>query len=153
MRILYDHQIFCLQKYGGISRYFVELNKNLPKGADGRISLHESDNVYVKDWKGVRPQNYKFNHFFWQHDFYGKWRLHMWLDKFRKHKYYPDYNKNYSIEQLKQGEYDIFHPTYFNDYFLPYLNGKPFVLTIHDMIPELYPHFFKQDDVQIVMKR
>jgi hypothetical protein len=25
MRILYDHQIFCLQQYGGILRYFYEL--------------------------------------------------------------------------------------------------------------------------------
>ena len=153
MQILYDHQIFSLQKYGGISRYFVELYKNLPKEAEGRFSLHESDNVYVKDWKGIRPYNDKFNHFLFQHDFRGKWRLHVWLDRFRKHKYYPDYNTNYSIELLKQGNYDIFHPTYFSDYFLPYLNGKPFVLTIHDMIPELYPQYFKQDDVQIIMKR
>lgn len=38
--------------------------------------------------------------------------------------------------------------------FLPYLNGKPFVLTIHDMIPELYPQYFRADvDPQIMGKR
>ena len=31
MNILYDHQIFMLQEYGGISRYFHELIANLNK--------------------------------------------------------------------------------------------------------------------------
>ena len=29
MKIIYDHKIFWRQKYGGISRYFVNLFKNL----------------------------------------------------------------------------------------------------------------------------
>ena len=58
-----------------------------------------------------------------------------------------------TIEELQKGEYDIFHPTFFDDYFLPYLKGKPFVLTIHDMIPELYPLFFRPDDIHIILKR
>ena len=29
MKIAYDHTIFLIQKYGGISRYFNELAKNL----------------------------------------------------------------------------------------------------------------------------
>ena len=62
----------------------------------------------------------------------------MLTDKFRKHKYYPEYNTNYVFEELDKGDFDVFHPTYYSDYFLSHLNGKPFVLTIHDMIPELY---------------
>jgi hypothetical protein len=31
MRILYDHQIFTLQKFGGISRYFCELISRFSK--------------------------------------------------------------------------------------------------------------------------
>ncbi len=31
MKILYDHQMFLKQKYGGITKYFCELMKNLPK--------------------------------------------------------------------------------------------------------------------------
>ena len=153
MRILYDHQAFTAQKYGGVSRCFVELYKNLPKGVDARISVQESDNIYLRDIINVRPNGYMFDHFICRHHFKGKWRLHVWSDQFRKHKYYPDYNTNCSIEQLKTGDFDIFHPTFFNDYFLPYLNGKPFVLTIHDMIPELYPQYFSSNDSQIVMKR
>lgn len=38
---------------------------------------------------------------------------------------------------LKKGDFDIFHPT-FDDYFLPFLGKKPFVITVHDMIPEIF---------------
>jgi len=71
----------------------------------------------------------------------------------RRVKYYPDYNRNYLFYLLRKGDFDVFHPTFFDDYFLPYLNGKPFVLTIHDMIPERYPQYFGKDDFQIVMKK
>lgn len=39
---------------------------------------------------------------------------------------------------LKKGDFDIFHPTFFDDYFLPFLGKKPFVITVHDMIPEIF---------------
>ena len=59
-------------------------------------------------------------------------------------------NKRYAIQLLEAADYDIFHPTFFDEYFLPHLHGRPFVLTIHDMIPELY---FKRGDMQIERKR
>ncbi len=153
MRILYDHQAFTIQKYGGVSRCFAELYKNLPKEVNAHILVHESDNVYLKDVKGVHPKGYHFNHFICHWDFPGKCRLHILTDRFRKHKFYPEYNTNYVFEELDKGDFDIFHPTYYSDYFLPHLHGKPFVLTIHDMIPELYPQYYGNDNVQIVMKR
>ena len=153
MRVLYDHQAFTIQKYGGVSRCFVELYKHLPKEVDARILVHESDNVYLKDTPGVHPKGYHYKHFICHWNFPGKCRLHIMADRFRSHKYYPEYNTNYVFEELDKGDFDIFHPTYYSDYFLPHLNGKPFVLTIHDMIPELYPQYYGQDNVQIVMKR
>lgn len=40
---------------------------------------------------------------------------------------------------LSKGKFDVFHPTYYNSSFLKDLPGnKPFVLTVHDMIHELY---------------
>ena len=30
MKIAYNHQIFSTQRFGGVSRYFVELAKNIP---------------------------------------------------------------------------------------------------------------------------
>ena len=142
-----------MQTHGGVSRSFVELYRHLPQEVDAEISILESDNAYVQWLDGIKPSEYQYHHFLWNKDFRGKGYLHRWYDKLTRGGYYPDYNKNHSIKLLQQGDFDIFHPTYFDDYFLPYMNGKPFVLTIHDMIPELYPQYFGSDDFQIVMKR
>ena len=48
MKIIYDYQIFCLQKYGGISRYIVELVKNINDiSVNEEISI-ELNNGYIK---------------------------------------------------------------------------------------------------------
>ncbi|MFA5216261.1 hypothetical protein [Sulfuricurvum sp.] len=51
MKILYDHQIFTLQKYGGISRYFYKLIHEFDKieGIDTSLSLIFSNNHYISD--------------------------------------------------------------------------------------------------------
>lgn len=152
-KLLYDYQAFAMQTHGGVSRCFIELYKHLPGSVNAQIAIKESDNVYIKDIEGVKPAHDRYNKFVCPHDFWGKGHLHLWYDKLTHGGYYPNYNKSYSIELLQKGEFDVFHPTYFSDYFHPYLNGKPFVLTIHDMIPELYPQYFARDDIQIVMKK
>jgi glycosyltransferase involved in cell wall biosynthesis len=47
----------------------------------------------------------------------------------------------------------VFHPTYYDPYFLRYLKGKPFVLTVHDMIYELFPEYFTEDKYTVQNKR
>ena len=41
MKIVYDHQIFALQNFGGISRYFYELSKNINR------KLKKSDKAQI----------------------------------------------------------------------------------------------------------
>lgn len=142
-----------MQTHGGVSRCFMELYKHLPEGVKAQIAIKESDNVYIRDIEGVKPAHDRYNKFICRYNFWGKGHLHLWYDKLTHGGYYPDYNKNYAIELLKKGDFEVFHPTFFSDYFLPYLNGRPFVLTIHDMIPELYPQYFSRDDIQVVMKK
>lgn len=49
-----------------------------------------------------------------------------------------------------EGDFDVFYPTYFSPYFLDYIGDKPFVMSVHDMIPELYLQYFNKDtDPQI----
>ena len=153
VKVIYDHQIFIQQQFGGISRCFVELYRHMPESCKATIAVHECENDYARELDGVKPMGYQYDHFITTRHFPGKGHLHLWLDYLKKQKYYPDYNMNYSLYLLKRGKFDVFHPTYFDDYFLPYLNGKPFVLTIHDMIPELYPQYFARDDFQIVMRK
>ena len=47
MKILYDHQAFDMQRYGGVSNCFVQLISNLPKGVEYEISLHECGNIHL----------------------------------------------------------------------------------------------------------
>ena len=48
---------------------------------------------------------------------------------------------------LRAGETDLFHPTYYNDYFLEEAVNIPFVVTVYDMIHELFPEWFADDEV------
>lgn len=153
VKVIYDNQIFSQQRYGGVSRCFVELYKHMPDYCKATIAVRESNNVYLRELDGVKPIGYQYDHFICNRYFFGKGHLHLWMDKLKKVKYYPNYNRNYSLYLLQKGTFDVFHPTYYDDYFLPYLNGKPFVLTIHDMIPELYPQYFPKDDFQVSMKK
>ena len=131
MKILYDHQIFTNQIYGGISRYFFELMKNFEN--DNRIkydlSLRYSKNHYLNKYNDLKRKP-----FFKNFTFRGKYRLINIL------------NKNISKKLLIKGDYDIFHPTYYDPYFLKFLDVKPFVLTIYDMIHEIYPEMFSSKD-------
>jgi glycosyltransferase involved in cell wall biosynthesis len=83
-------------------------------------------------------------------EFKGKGTLFNRLKKKYPEKYDAAYcNKQQSIELLKKQDFDIFHPTYYEDYFLEYIGNKPFVLTIHDMIHEVYPEIQKEETTAI----
>ncbi len=153
MRVLYDYQAFQMQKYGGVSRCFMELFNHLPQDIHAEIGIRESDNAYIKGMNGIKSVGYQYENFICRRHFYAKGRLHKLYDKLTHGGYYPDYNQNFSVQLLQTGNYDVFHPTFFGDYFLPYLNGKPFVLTIHDMISELYPQYFGEKNLQSTMKK
>lgn len=131
MKVLYDHQTFSLQNYGGISRIFTELLKvEAEEDVETKLSLVFSNNAYLKELKSIRVfsflQNYEGPH---------------------KTSFIYALNKLYSIYILKTSSFNIFHPTYYDPYFIKYLSGKPFVLTFHDLAHEKfadrYPVFAK----------
>jgi glycosyltransferase involved in cell wall biosynthesis len=127
MKIQYDHQIFTSQKYGGISRYFYELIKEfeLLENVQTNTPLLLSNNHYISEKKYT-------NHidFLPLKQFRGKQRL---MNLF---------NKPNSMYTLKKQNFDIFHPTYYDPYFLDYIGNKPFVLTVYDMIHEKFSDMF-----------
>ena len=118
MKIIFDHQIFSSQRFGGISRYHVELIKNLDVQWD--IPFFFSNNFYLKDIKTV-PE------FLPAKNFRGKKRILERINRFK------------AISAIKSGDFDIFHPTFYASYALPYLKSKPMVLTLHDMIHDRFP--------------
>ena len=125
MKILFDHQIFLAQKHGGISRYFHNLINEINKDANfsASIPINNHDNEYLKNSETPLVANKKSK---------------LFRPIFRKR----DLNKELLLQQLSSGNFDIFHPTYYDDYFLSNLGKKPFVITIHDMIYELFPEMF-----------
>lgn len=131
MKILYDHQIFTIQGYGGVSRYFYELLREFNKINDikTKISLIFSNNHYISDNKIINHLN-----FFPEKEFKGKRRL-MNIS-----------NKLVSKVNLKKQNFDLFHPTYYDVYFLNYIGKKPFVLTVYDMIHEKFKSMFPEED-------
>jgi hypothetical protein len=51
IKILYDHQAFQFQRFGGVSKYFTNIIKNLPAEAMHKISVLYSDNHHLKESK------------------------------------------------------------------------------------------------------
>ena len=160
MRVLFDYQAFEFQRIGGVSRSYAELISHFAKlaGWECRLGLKESDNVYLKECglsDHIKPLHYTHDCLFkGKKQFKGQrtiTRKVLGLLGHGNDAY--DINQEYCISLLKRQHFDIFEPTFFNAYFLPFLKGRPFVLTVHDMIPELYPQFFAKDDYQIRMKR
>ena len=135
IKVLFDHQIFSLQVYGGISRYFANIIKSLQK--QDEISAI-SGFIYSRNYYQSAP-----NH--------GVTGLLFRLITRKKTDLYQK-NAKFCKYLLKRNNFDIFHATYFDPYCLKYLK-KPLVITIHDMIYERFPHFFSPDDPTPQQKR
>jgi glycosyltransferase involved in cell wall biosynthesis len=152
MRVLYDHQIFHYQRIGGISRYFYELFKRFPphNSVEAVIPFRFTNNEYLLQSKAhygfIQPT------FLGNTSFPGKG----WLWSIRD-KYFPQYNATLQnklnvLKRLKEGEYDVFHPTYFEDYYSGIIGTVPVVITIYDLIYEKYPDHFPEHEVNEVLR-
>ena len=141
MKIFYDHQIFTLQKYGGISRYFYEIISHL-RAIDGvRISLPVifSENEYL------------INAAFYENQF----KIPNLNFPFKRLliKYLHKKNRSGSFSVMESQQFDIYHPTFYDPFLLPINLKKPMVLTVYDMITEVFPEDFKLDDQITTQKK
>lgn len=127
MNVLYDHQIFSTQNFGGVSRYFTEIITGLGENNVNAIpAFYFSNNIYLSS----PPFEYK------------NFLSNFYIPK--KQQIIYGINKRYAIQKLTQQNYDIFHPTNYDDYFLDYIGSKPFVITLHDMIHEMESHKYEE---------
>ncbi len=122
LNVFVDHQIFSLQRVGGISRYFAELINNLPiHDCKPVVPDFYSDNIYLTNKKELGlpflPQKVRG-------------RLNEIL------------SRSSSKKMLLSDAYDVFHPTYYSTYHLG-KSKKPVVLTVYDMIHEIYPDQYR----------
>lgn len=122
MKVLYDHQIFSFQEYGGISEYFFRIISGVKKtGNKVLIDGKYSNNIFLpKLKKGVIKVFPKFK-------FPLKNVLLFYVNEFL------------GSDHIKRKDYDMLHATYYHPSLLNKLKGKPYVITVHDMIHELFP--------------
>jgi len=117
-----------MQKYGGISRYFYEIIRavNTKQGYDIYLPIRLSANHYLKKLPALVFQrcDYIMKGFNW---------------------IVYKINRSHTIKNTFKisSDFDVFHPTYYDPYFLPYCLNKPFVLTIYDMIHDIFPEYFR----------
>ena len=132
MKILYDTQIFTMQRFGGISNYFANIIKQLQKTQTIIFKGIDGYNEYIGD---ITNKSFPIK------------------KKFKGKRTIITYISNLMTKrELITQAFDVFHPTYYKDYFLE-LNTKPFVITVYDMIHELFPELYDPNDFVLQNKR
>jgi glycosyltransferase involved in cell wall biosynthesis len=135
MKVLFDQQAFLLQNVGGISRYFFEV-----------MSRNLDDPGIEVVFPGFYSQNHYLNHarnrlhrwrLLGQRDFRGKWHIENHLLR---------WNRRLNDRAVALGRFDLFHPTYYDPYFLDLIDSRPYVLTVYDMTHELYQEQYRTLD-------
>jgi glycosyltransferase involved in cell wall biosynthesis len=132
MNVVFDHQIFEGQRYGGISRYFVELAGALNRtpGIKASVAAPLHQNEYL------RQSGLPGSHHFAGASFRGAARMRSLV------------NRGLLPLTLKRLGADLVHATYYGP--ATRRRGSPLVLTVYDMIHELMPD---TDDVTAKLKR
>jgi glycosyltransferase involved in cell wall biosynthesis len=130
MKVFFDHQIFSMQKYGGASKYFSELLKNIPFEY-WTSSLLFSENEYIKGMPefscvmSLLKQNLR-----------GKYYLMDIL------------NRPFSISKILLGSFDILHQTHFTPYYPSnFLRKRKLVMTMHDMNHTKFRHLYPKSRI------
>jgi glycosyltransferase involved in cell wall biosynthesis len=124
MDIIFDPQIFSLQKYGGISRYFTGLAASMFQSQEAGVEIHcpHYSTQYLKD---VSPRVFAAGEDISAQRLWG----------FRR-QFYTAANLASFRKRLAQSRFDVAHHTYY----WPLPDSLPVrarVTTIHDMIDEV----------------
>jgi glycosyltransferase involved in cell wall biosynthesis len=145
MDVLLDHQILDTRIRGGVFRYVCELISAIRKGNLAEIKLPRiyTDHEPCRPLLGTEGRPRDLRSFLSQKLAVKPSRRaieRVWRSTRSR------LNERASIRELKRQEFDLFHTTYYDPYFLDHLQGKPFVLTIYDMIHEIHPDHFSPND-------
>jgi glycosyltransferase involved in cell wall biosynthesis len=138
MKIAYDHQVFVQQRFGGISRYFAELASHLHAGGSHQVSIiapfHQNDYLTRPDLAGV---------------VHGR-RLQR--NRFISIRSALRWANRLALPLAWHGKsFDIVHETFFSE--RTYGRCRARILTVYDMIHELFPNQLAQSDSIVTAKR
>jgi len=136
MRVVFDHQIFTMQRYGGISRYFTRLVEQLDSfGVSAHVvaPIHQNQHLAelsAKQVSGVMVRRFPPK----------TARVALAL------------NGCISKYLLPRAQPDIIHETYYSSALVGHRSTRR-VTTVHDMIHEKFPRDFRVDDLTSTYKR
>lgn len=126
MRIVFDHQIFGWQEYGGISRYAYELAAGLVTSCQQDVAIMSP--LYVNRYLGNAPQQLKIQG--------------IQVPAFKRSgRVYRAINSLLVRPAIGRFAPDIVHETYYSARSVAPRNAKV-VLTVYDMIHERFPEYF-----------
>jgi glycosyltransferase involved in cell wall biosynthesis len=136
VRIVFDDQVFCWQKFGGISRYFYELAKRV--GKKEKFSASIVAPLHVNDYLAAGDVPVKGIH----------------IPKFRNSGRIISALNSLAEPMLIRGEKpDVLHETHYYRRRSLAPAGCPTVLTVFDMIHEGFPGMFLARDRTSETKR
>lgn|SRR5574337_1071100 len=138
MNIIYDHQIFALQRYGGVSRYFYELISRLCR--EGGINIGLFLGFYVNEY-GMEAHTDRYRHF---------WGIKRSRTG-KTDKLFSFVNRALFKPFFIATRANIYHPTYYADFSLNFKGKK--VITVYDMIHEIYPDYFLPKDTRVTIQK
>jgi len=127
MRVLYDHQMFSIQRFGGITRIFIELLRELSKSPE--VSLHW--------YRGLHRDGYDISDFQGRLGRYQAFAQPPFLLRGRS----PEKINRFGLrwfQRMSLHGFDVYHPTYFDLDVGEIARAKRLVITVHDMILERY---------------
>jgi glycosyltransferase involved in cell wall biosynthesis len=127
MRILYDHQVFNWQRYGGISRYFYELITRMTAEPDVDISL----------FLGMHVNRYGLERY--RGSFVDFWGIRRPAIP-RTNKLFSGVNRLLFPRFLRRSRPDIYHATYYAPQGGQFDGAR--IITVYDMIHERFPSAF-----------
>lgn len=135
--IVYDHQVFLLQQFGGISRYFCELASRLSQNSAFDVSVIAPFHVnqHLKSTRGCKVIG---NYF--PYRFIGAKRIRRWGRNLAFRYFYWSKNKT-----------DIVHETYYS--INPWGSAHYRVVSVYDMAHELFAEDLRLDPNTTIAKR
>ena len=130
MKVLFNYNGVDILRFGGVSLYAYELIRNFPLAVQAVLGLAVSMNVNFQQWPGVQAPPAVLDR-------------DGILPKRLRHalcwRYGRFWNRRRLREELgRRGCCDLLHIVWdLEEEFFRFLNDRPFVFTVHDLIPEV----------------
>lgn len=135
MKILYDHQIFIDQTYGGPSKYFVKIIEKILQYQNVKICAPIHINNFLKNLPRENIFGHKLNNFYYEKI---PFRLRNTIVK----NFINKINISYLNKLSKSFEPNLLHKTNFDTY----KTNLPVIITVYDLIHEKFYNMYKKNE-------